>query len=41
VAVTAVAAVLGVLLPGVAFLLPALLVLALHALHRAVVLPRS
>jgi hypothetical protein len=39
--ITLVAALLAVLLPGVGLLLPALLVLALHAVHRAVVLPRS
>jgi hypothetical protein len=39
--VTLVAALLAVTLPGVALLLPGLLVLALHALHRALVLPRS
>jgi hypothetical protein len=38
--VTLVAVLLGVLLPGVALLLPALLVLALHAVHRVLVLPR-
>jgi hypothetical protein len=36
--VTLVAVTLGVLLPGAALLLPALLVLALHAVHRAMVL---
>jgi hypothetical protein len=41
VGVTLVAALLAVTLPGVALLLPALLVLALHALHRALVLPRN
>jgi hypothetical protein len=39
--VTLVAALLAVTLPGVGLLLPALLVLALHALHRTLVLPRS
>jgi hypothetical protein len=39
--VTFVAALLAVTLPGVGLLLPALLVLALHAVHRALVLPRS
>lgn len=39
--VTLVAALLAVTLPGVGILLPALLVLALHAVHRALVLPRS
>jgi hypothetical protein len=39
--VTLVAVVLAVLLPGAAILLPALLVLALHAMHRALVLPRT
>jgi len=37
--VTIIAALLGVLLPGVAFVLPAIFVLALHAVHRAVVGP--
>jgi len=36
--VALVAGVLGVLLPGVAVLMPALLVLALHAVHRRLVL---
>jgi hypothetical protein len=39
-AVTGVAVLLAVLLPGVVLVLPALLVLALHAVHRRVVLPR-
>jgi hypothetical protein len=38
--VTLVAGLLAVLLPGTVLLLPALLVLALHAVHRALVLPR-
>ena len=40
-AVTVVAALLALLLPGVVLVLPALLVLALHAVHRRLVLPRS
>lgn len=40
-AVTGVAVLLAVLLPGVVLLLPALLVLALHAVHRRLVLPRE
>jgi hypothetical protein len=39
-AVTAVAVLLSVLLPGAVLVLPALLVLALHAVHRRLVLPR-
>jgi hypothetical protein len=39
--VTAVAALLAVLLPGIGLVLPALLVLALHAVHRRLVLPRA
>jgi hypothetical protein len=39
--VTAVAVLLAVLLPGVVLVLPALLVLALHAVHRRLVLPRA
>ncbi len=39
--VTAVAVVLAVLLPGVVLVLPALLVLALHAVHRRLVQPRT
>jgi hypothetical protein len=39
-AVTVVAVLLAVLLPGVVLVLPALLVLALHAVHRRLVLPR-
>ena len=39
--VTLIAVLLAVTLPGVGLLLPALLVLALHAVHRALVLPRS
>jgi hypothetical protein len=39
-AVTGIAALLAVLLPGVVLVLPALLVLALHAVHRRLVLPR-
>lgn len=39
VGVTMIAVLLGVLLPGVAVVLPALLVLALHAVHRALVEP--
>ena len=39
-AVTAVAVLLSLLLPGVFLLLPALWVLALHAVHRRLVLPR-
>jgi hypothetical protein len=39
--VTAVAVLLAVLLPGAALVLPALLVLALHAVHRRLVQPRS
>jgi len=39
--VTAVAVLLAVLLPGVVLVLPALLVLALHAIHRRLVLPRA
>jgi hypothetical protein len=39
--VTAVAVVLAVLLPGVALVLPAMLVLALHAVHRSLVVPRT
>jgi hypothetical protein len=38
-AVTGVAVLLSVLLPGVVLVLPALLVLALHAVHRRLVLP--
>ncbi|GAA5139417.1 hypothetical protein [Pseudonocardia adelaidensis] len=38
--VTAVAVLLAVLLPGVVLVLPALLVLALHAVHRRLVPPR-
>lgn len=38
-AVTVVAVLLAVLLPGVILVLPALLVLALHAVHRRLVLP--
>ncbi len=37
--VTIIAVLLGTLLPGVAFVLPAVLVLALHAVHRALVGP--
>ncbi|TQM04378.1 hypothetical protein [Pseudonocardia kunmingensis] len=40
-AVTGVAVLLAVTLPGVALVLPALLVLALHAVHRRLVLPRT
>ncbi|WP_212612838.1 hypothetical protein [Pseudonocardia hierapolitana] len=40
-AVTGVAVLLAVLLPGVVLVLPALLVLALHAVHRRLVLPRQ
>ncbi|MHA6617864.1 hypothetical protein [Pseudonocardia sp. DLS-67] len=40
-AVTGIAVLLAVLLPGVVLLLPALLVLALHAVHRRLVLPRA
>jgi hypothetical protein len=40
-AVTGVAVLLAVLLPGVVLVLPALLVLALHAVHRRLVLPRT
>jgi hypothetical protein len=39
-AVTGVAVLLAVLLPGVVLVLPALLVLALHAVHRRLVRPR-
>jgi hypothetical protein len=39
-AVTGIAVLLAVLLPGVVLVLPALLVLGLHALHRRLVLPR-
>jgi hypothetical protein len=39
--VTGIAALLALLLPGVVLVLPALLVLALHAVHRRLVLPRS
>jgi hypothetical protein len=38
--VTGLAVLLGMLLPGVALVLPGLLMLALHAVHRALVLPR-
>jgi hypothetical protein len=38
--VTAVAILLAILLPGAVVVLPALLVLALHAIHRRLVLPR-
>jgi hypothetical protein len=41
VAVTGIAALLAVLLPGVVLVMPALLVLALHAVHRRAVLPRE
>jgi hypothetical protein len=41
VGVTGIAVLLAVLLPGVFLVLPALLVLALHAVHRALVLPRA
>lgn len=40
-AVTGVAALLALLLPGVVLVLPALLVLALHAVHRRLVLRRA
>lgn len=40
-AVTGVAVLLAVLLPGVVLVLPALLVLGLHALHRRLVQPRE
>jgi hypothetical protein len=40
-AVTGIAVLLAMLLPGVFLVLPALLVLALHALHRRLVLPRQ
>jgi hypothetical protein len=40
-AVTGIAALLAVLLPGVVLVLPALLVLALHAVHRRLVPPRT
>lgn len=40
-AVTGVAALLAVLLPGAVLVLPALLVLALHAVHRRLVPPRA
>jgi hypothetical protein len=40
-AVTGVAALLAVLLPGAVLVLPALLVLALHAVHRRLVQPRT
>jgi hypothetical protein len=40
-AVTGIAVLLSVLLPGVVLVLPALLVLALHAVHRRLVLPRT
>jgi hypothetical protein len=40
VTVTAIAVLLALLLPGVVLVLPALLVLALHAVHRRLVLPR-
>ncbi|MGI5131267.1 hypothetical protein ACQEVB_30995 [Pseudonocardia sp. CA-107938] len=36
---TIIAVLLGVLLPGIAFVLPAVLVLALHAVHRTVAAP--
>jgi hypothetical protein len=36
-----IAALLALLLPGVVLVLPALLVLALHAVHRRLVLPRT
>jgi hypothetical protein len=39
--VTAIAVLLALLLPGVVLVLPALLVLALHAVHRRLVLPRT
>jgi hypothetical protein len=39
--VTGIAVVLAMLLPGVFLVVPALLVLALHALHRRLVLPRD
>jgi hypothetical protein len=39
-AVTGIAALLAVLLPGVVLVLPALLVLALHAVHRRLIRPR-
>jgi hypothetical protein len=38
--VTGIAVLLAVLLPGAVLVLPALLVLALHAVHRRLVLPR-
>lgn len=40
-AVTAIAVLLSLQLPGVVLVLPALLVLALHAVHRRLVLPRT
>jgi hypothetical protein len=40
-AVTVIAALLALLLPGVVLVLPALLVLSLHAVHRRLVLPRT
>ena len=40
-AVTGIAVLLALLLPGVVLVLPALLVLALHAVHRRLVLPRT
>jgi hypothetical protein len=40
-AVTVIAVLLALLLPGVVLVLPALLVLALHAVHRRLVLPRT
>ena len=39
--VTGVAVLLALLLPGVVLVLPAMLVLALHAVHRRLVLPRA
>jgi hypothetical protein len=39
--VTGIAVLLAVLLPGVVLVLPALLVLGLHAIHRRLVLPRT
>jgi hypothetical protein len=39
--VTGIAILLSLLLPGVVLVLPALLVLALHAVHRRLVLPRT